>query len=151
MRCIFDRRWMSKYDMFNFLEGRAFEGKYLYESCARKSRVFVRIPQRQLESRLLMSWAYSDTINDVGVWQTSVECLLGDWSKTRNFLKEYVLFVRRPGSWMGTRHSSCSRKELADLSAGTGVWTCAERDSCLFKQALYTFNACNFILLTPGV
>jgi hypothetical protein len=77
---------------------------YLHERCARKSLVFARIPHRLLESRPLMAWAYSDTINNVGIWQTSVECLLGDWNKTRNFWKSTYFFCEN--TWKLNRNQT---------------------------------------------
>jgi len=37
--------------MFTVLEGRVFERKYLHERCARKSRVFARIPAETIRKK----------------------------------------------------------------------------------------------------
>jgi hypothetical protein len=145
MRCFSDRQWMSKNDMLNVLEGRVFERKYLHERCARKSRVFARILQRLLKSRSLKSWAYSDSINDVGVCQTSMELLSGDRSKTKNFWKStYFLWEELEVEWETYTASAVEITRNSTISQQAPVFGHVLTGTCLFKQALYTFKVCNF-------
>lgn len=145
-----DRRWRSKDDMLTVLEGRFFELKYLHERCARKSRVFARIPLRLLERLHLKTWAYSDTISGVGRWQTSMERLLGDRRKTRNiwrctyFLWEDLEIEGEPDAASAveiTRNSPISQQALVFGYVLTGT-------------VAYLSNYCTIlksVTLRPGV